>query len=159
MCSPELAAGDILGATPGALVSRVLGPLGAEIAVEQTDHFMAQPSLAVDAIGDSDDGDLVFGKGGKNVGPHFAGDLSMQVAHGIGVVGQAESQNGHAEILFVVLGLLAAQAHEVIPGKAQTVGVVSEILMHQVGGEHIVSGRDGGMSGEDVARRTSLAGL
>ncbi len=60
-----------------------------------------------------------------------------------------QSQHGHAKAFAFVVGLDAAQPHQLFVRDAQAVAQRAQVFFHQPAVEAIVSGRHGGVSGKD----------
>ncbi len=95
-----------------------------------------EPGGGVDAVGDGVD--LV-------VGEHLLRDLAVLHGDAVDVAREAQGEVGHVEQRVV-------QAAEALDGGA---ALVAEHGVHLVEAELVVAGGDGGVGGEDAARRRS----
>ena len=101
------------------------------------------PGRAVDAVGDPEDvviGDPVPGR----VGGH-----RVELADGVGAVGEAQREGGHVELAAVAVHP-DAQLQDAIDGHASTVEQRTGDASDQVRVEALVAGRDGRMDREDA---------
>ncbi len=146
---PEFAVIDVLNAFPDFGIARVLVPVGAEMAVVEAEHLRSEPGRNVNSVGDVADGNFVLRLAGAEAGPHGAGDFAVQGGNGIGAAREPEAEHGHAKKFLLIAGLLAAQAHEAFWRETEIVAQRTKMLFDQVGFEAVVTGRHGGVSGED----------
>jgi hypothetical protein len=147
--APEFTGGNGLGALPKFGIGRLFAPLGAEIAVVELIHFKRDPTAEVDAVSDMTDRNFGFGQAGPDGIPHAAADGAMQLADGVAVSSEAEGEDGHAEIFVIVIGILAAERQEIAAADAEAVIKSGEVVIHEAGGEIVVSCRYGRVSGKD----------
>ncbi len=73
----------------------------------------------------------------------------MQRRNGIGTAGKQEPENGHAERFMMVIGMLAAKAHQPFVRNAQLFAQRAQVLLNQIGMEPVVTRRHRGVGGED----------
>ena len=76
-----------------------LGPVGAQVAVEEQVHLRGDPALHVDAVGDVADRHVLLGRVGEERLPHPPRDRAVQGADAVGVPRELQGQHGHAERL------------------------------------------------------------
>src|SRR6185437_16821586 len=78
-------------------------------------------------------------------------DLAVQSADSIDDRAAAQCQVGHIERLGAVLGVCTAQSEQVLHRDLQLfLGIVSEVVLDELGCKPIKSRRHGRMSGEDI---------
>jgi hypothetical protein len=124
-------------------------PLGAKITVVKLVHFQRDPTAEVNAVGDMADWDLRFRQAAPNGVPHAAADRAVKLADRVAIGSETESENGHAEVFVVVGGVLTAEREEITAGKPEVRIEGREIMVHQTGGEIVVSSGDGSVRGEN----------
>ena len=90
------------------------------------------------------------GRPRQNGVPHAAADGAVEFADGVAEGGEAQRQDGHAEILVVVGGVPAAESEELALADAETRIEGGEIAIHQGRGEIVVAGGHGRVRGEDL---------
>ena len=100
------------------------------------------------AVGDMADGNFLFHPPRPEMGPHPAGDVTVQGADGIGPPRELQPQHGHAEGFALVVGLDAAQPHELLERDAQLIAQRPEMLFDQAAVEAVVPGGDRRVRGE-----------
>src|SRR5579863_3982818 len=114
----------------------------------------------MDAIGDVADGDRIFRAAGIEALPHGARDFAVKRGNGIDAARKFEAENGHAERLAVVSGMLAAEAHEIFLGDTELIAQGAEVFLDELRTEAVVAGGDGGVGGEnDFARNVAGGGV
>ena len=97
---PQVARRDALDALPEAALLRgrvEVVEVGVEVALEQVRDRGADPGRSVDAVGDAQD--LVV----RDPGPRPVGGLGVELAHGVGAVGQAQREGRHVELRAVAV--------------------------------------------------------
>ena len=157
--APKFAGRNGLRALPQFVIRRFFAPLRAEVAIVKLIHFKGNPTAEVDAVGDVADGDFGFREAAPDGIPHAAADGAVELADRVAEGGEAESQDGHAEIFVVVGGILTAEGEEIAAADAEAAIGSGEIMIHEAGGEIVVAGGDGRMGGEDQAGRGENAGF
>lgn len=138
-----------MGALPEFGVGRLFAPFGAEIAVVKLIHFERNPTAKVDTVGDMTDGNFGFGQTRPDGIPHAAADGAVQFANGVAIGGEAEGEDGHAEVFVIVVGILATERKEIAATDAEAMIEGGEVVIHEAGGEIVVSCRYGRVSGKD----------
>jgi hypothetical protein len=157
--APEFTSGNGMGALPEFGIGGLFAPLGAEIAIIELIHFERNPTAEMDAISDMTDGNFGFRKTVPERIPHGAADGAVEFADGIAVGSETKSENGHAEIFVVVVGILAAESKKFVAGDAETAVGGGEVVIHEAGGEIVVPCGDGSMRGEYETGGSENAGF
>ena len=140
---PELARVALVDLLPDVGLAHAAEPVVREDAVVELQHLPRQPRGHVDAVGDVPDRHLLLDPPGPEVGPHLAADVAVEGANGIGPPRHLQAEHGHAEQLAGIVGLDAAQAHELVVGDAESVAGRPEVLLDQVVVEPVVAGWNG----------------
>ena len=153
---PEFAGRYLFDGNPDTRFARAEIPVEREDPVVEHPHLHRQPARDVHAVGDVPDGNFFFGHPGPERHPHPPADHPVQAGDGVGAAGQLEGQHRHAERFPLVVGIDPAQPHQPLVRQANLVGERAEVLVHQVGGEAVVSGGDGRVGGEGAHRRHVL---
>ncbi len=146
---PQFAGIDVVDRLPDFRLAHAVLPAGGELAVVELEHGVGEPTGDVDAVGDVADGDFLFHPPRPEVGPHPPGDAAVQAAHGVGPPRELQPEDGHAEILALVLRFDAAEAHQLVRRNPQLVAQRPKMLFDQGGVKAVVSGGDGRVGGED----------
>ena len=73
----------------------------------------------------------------------------MQSGDRVGAARQSQAQDGHAEILIAIAGILASQFHKLFLGDTQRLAQRSKMLLHQFGVEAVVACGHGSVGGEN----------
>ena len=116
---PQFFGGDGFDAMPHALFGRLFSPARAKVALVELLHFLGNPRLEMNAVGDVRDGDFIFRHAGPQVVPHLAADLAVQPADAVAERGHAQGQRGHAEAFSRVLGIAPAECQEALAVDAE----------------------------------------
>src|SRR6266568_4688470 len=101
-------------ASPDAVIGWPVLPLNSQIAIIELSHLRREPAARVNAVGDRGNGNLSFWKIGPEVFPHLARHAAVQSAHAIAEISQAQSKDGHAELLIGIAGILPPHSQEFV---------------------------------------------
>lgn len=104
----------------------------------------------MDPIGDVCDGDVDLWKVGPDFFPHLPGYVTVKPADTVGMGGEFEGQDHHAEALGWIGRMLSTQGHQLFEGDAQQTTVPCEIFLHHGAGKHVISRRNRRMGRENV---------
>ena len=125
-------------------------PVRAEILSEQVAEFRGQPGRHMHPVGDRVNRRLIAAGVRPDRAPHAAGDRRMDVADGIPLAGQTQSQDGHVEA-FVRLLPIAGQVKKTLPVNSQLLPPGGQAVFDQVKRKRVMTGRDGRVGGEHAA--------
>ena len=109
------------------------------------------------AVRDVADGDVRFVESLPDLPPHPPGDLPVEAAHGVALVGHLEGEDRHEEGL-PLAALLPSQLPELRPGDPGPLHEIREVVFDQLLAEPLVSrlhrrmGREDRASADDLAR-------
>ena len=146
---PQLAGIDIVNLFPNRRIDRFLGPAG-HMALEEGLHLPGHPAGDVNTVGDMADRNLGLRLFlGPQAAPHVTRHLPMQTRDRVDVAGEIHPEDGHAEVLVRVGGVLASQSHQRVVRKPQLLAEGAEVLFDQGRVKVVVTGDHGGMGGED----------
>ena len=105
----------------------------------------------MDAVRDVANGHLVLWPAGKQRLEDAPAHFAVQLAHAVDRATAAYRQIRHVERFLVVVGILSTQGHQVPEREAQlTLGVIAEMLPHQMRREAIETRGHGGVGGEEI---------
>ncbi len=102
----------------------------------------------MNTVGDVADRDIADPGAGVEGMPHLAADFTVKFADAVGRARGFQRQNGHAERFGLIVGVDAAEAHEVFGFHLHRGGKPVERVVHQAGAEAVVAGFDGRVRGK-----------
>ena len=155
---PQLAIRDLIDLLPGLGPFIRVAPVLSQIAVVERGDLYRGPGLDVDPVGDRGDGDLLLVDAGPETGPHLAGDLAVQQADAVGVGGEPQGKDGHAEVAALVVGVDSTQPQKLLTRQTELLSIGLQIGFDQIRREPVVAGGDRSVGGEDVTDGAGLAG-
>ena len=100
----------------------------------------------MDSIGDRPDRPFLVRDAGPERSPHLAGDLPVALADRVHGAGTAQGQGRHVEIW---LAIVISQRQESIAPFACRLPEARKLAIHQMEGEDVMPGGNGGVGGED----------
>ena len=96
---------------------------------------------------------------GPDGGEHALAHLSVKPAYAVYFLAGLAEEGGHTEAFALVVGVLAAESHKVVPADTQLLGVVSEVLAGKSFVEVVVSGGHGSVYGIEAAGAYEFKGF
>ena len=159
--APELHVGDLVGPLPeplGAVAGIETVQLGAQIALEELTHGLADPGRNVHAVGHGQD--LLVAQ----ALPGVVGGDAVQLADGVGGVGEAQRESGHVQLALVAVDASGQLQDPLDRNAARPLAPVAVVerpgdAPHEIRIEALVAGGDGGVDREDAVGAGSLQGL
>ena len=153
---PDRLIGDAPDGLPSASLLDQLRPhlAGGEVA-----HLACYPGRGVHAVGDRGDEDLVGIEARPETGEHPAAHGTVQQAHAIGTLRQAQAHHGHVEDAGIpTLEGLRTQFEDAVDRHPGLGIVAAEEALDEFAREAIDAGGHRGVGGEDGARAHRLEG-
>ena len=141
----------------GGLLVHVI-EVGVQESFQQLAHGRADPGRDVDTVGDAQD--LARAEDGR---PGPVGRCRMQLADGVGAVGEAQREGGHVELAAILVDA-QAELQDALYRHAASVGPLVAVeqgtrdASDKVYLEALVAGRDGRVDGEDAVGPDRLPG-
>ena len=145
---PDGLVGELLDLRPGSFLGLLLDEVLAEVLRVELLPLSRGPRRQVDAVGDVADVQLFGEEALPDGGEHLLRDTTVQQAHAVGFLTGIQCEDAHRELL-VALGILTAEADEVMPRDAETPRDVAEVLAEELLVEVVVTSGDGRVTGVD----------
>ena len=146
---PQLFVVDLVDFLGDVVFTGMQGPVGAEIIFEKIVVPMGDPGSDVDAVGDMGNGYFRFRSSRPDVGPHAAGNLAVEFADPVAVLGHAQSENKHGKRAVGAGSRRLAPGNHFVGRGAQSILQGFKIGLDQLGREFIMAGGNRGVGGED----------
>ena len=145
---PDRLVGELLDLRPGSFLCLLLDEVLAEVLRVELLPLSRGPRGQVDAVGDVADVQLFGEEALPDGGEHLLRDAAVQQAHTVGFLTGIQCEDAHGELL-VALGILTAEADEVMPRDAETPRDVAEVLAEELLVEVVMTSGDGRVTGVD----------
>ena len=148
VCLPDCLVGELLDLRPGSFLGLLLDEVLAEVLRIELLPLSRGPRRQVDAVGDVADVQLFGEEALPYGGEHLLRYTTVQQAHTVGFLTGIQCEDAHGELL-VALGILTAEADEVVPRDAETPRDVAEVLAEELLVEVVMASGDGRVAGVD----------
>ena len=96
---------------------------------------------------------------GPNTLEHALRNLTVQPAYAVDFLASLAEESGHAEAFALVVGILTAESHEVVPADAEFGGILAKVFSAKAFVEVVVAGRDGRVYGVKRAGADQFEGF